>query len=51
MVNGNTENSKSIEFTMYLLSFLLEIKKPDDQVHSFNAYCRLSPFLLNSIMK
>ena len=26
-VNVNTENSKCIEFTMYLLSFLVEIKK------------------------
>ena len=26
-VNGNTENSKCIEFTMNLLSFIVEIKK------------------------
>ena len=26
-VNGNTENSKFIEFTMYLLSFFVEIPK------------------------
>ena len=26
-VNGNTENSKFIEFTMYLLSFFVEIQK------------------------
>ena len=26
-VNGYTENSKCIEFTMYLLSFFVEIKK------------------------
>ena len=32
MVNNNTENSKCIEFTLYVLSFSMEIKKPVHQV-------------------
>ena len=31
-VNGNTENSKCIEFSMYLLSFFLKSKKCVHQV-------------------
>ena len=40
-VKVNTENSKCIELTMYLLSFLVEIKKVCSSSSCCNAHIRL----------
>ena len=39
--NGNTENSKCIKFTIYLLSFVVEIKKVCSSSSSCNVQFRL----------
>ena len=40
-VNGYKENSKCIEFTMYLLSFFVKIKKECSSSSGCNAQLRL----------